>query len=113
MPLSKKDMARIAEGFKYIADDPTADRSTVIKMVQEFSNAAQSLNPRFDRGAFGAAVFGEGRKVRNPWDGSYITCGACGYDKFNDRGRSLDRYNHECVRCGHTNHTMTETGMSA
>jgi hypothetical protein len=32
---------------------------------------------------------------------------------FYYRGRSLDRNNHECQKCGHISHTLTETGMSA
>ena len=111
--ISKRDMERIAQGFKYIADDPTADHGTLIKMLQEFGNAAESLNPRFKREQFNAAVFGGGRAVKNPWNNKRIECGACGYDLFYDRGRSLDTYNHECKKCGHMSHTMTETGMSA
>jgi hypothetical protein len=111
--ISKKDMERIAQGFKYVADDPTADHSAVVKMIVEFQNAADSLNPRFDRAAFSAAIFGGGKAVINPWTGERIECGACGYDLFYDRGRSLDLFNHECQRCFHVSHTMTETGMSA
>jgi hypothetical protein len=111
--ISKKDMDRLAEGFKYVADDPTADHSTVVKMLIEFDNAARSLNPRYDAAKFHAAIFGGGRAVRNPWNGERIECGACGYDLFWDKGRSLDTFNHECQRCFHMSHTMTETGMSA
>lgn len=114
MTVTKRDMERIAQGFKYVADDPAANHSTVIKMLQEFSNAAESLNPRFDRAKFVGAVFGESHQVHNSWNyKQMIKCGACGWDFFYDRGRSLDTFNHECARCSHLNHTMTETGMSA
>lgn len=113
MSMTKANLERIAQGFKYVADDPTADHSAVVKMITEFMNAAESINPRFDRARFSAAIFGGGREVRNPWGGKRIKCGACGYDLFYDRGRSLDTFNHECQRCFHISHTMTETGMSA
>lgn len=113
MSLTKKDFARIAEGFKYVAEDPTAHHSTVVKMITEFDNAAESLNPRFDRPSFHAAIFGQGRAVLNPWNNKRIECGACGYDLFWDRGRTTDYNHHECQRCFHMNRTMTETGMSA
>ena len=111
--IAKKDLVRIAQGFKYVAEDPTTHHSTVVKMLTEFYNAAQSLNPKFDRARFSAAVFGGGHEVINPYSNQWITCGACGYDLFYDMGRSLDTYNHECQRCFHISHTMTETGMSA
>lgn len=111
--IAKKDFTRIAQGFKYVAEDPTAHHSTVVKMITEFDNAAESLNPRFDRPSFHAAIFGQGHAVDNPFTGRRIECGACGYDLFYDSGRSLDRNNHECQRCFHMNHTLTETGMSA
>lgn len=50
--MSKKDFERIAEGFRYVANDPTADLSTVSKMLNEFCNAAESRNPNFDRTKF-------------------------------------------------------------
>lgn len=113
MTISKREMERIAQSFNYIAADAAADHATVVKLVQEFCNAATSINPRFKREVFVAAVFGEGHKVINGWSNTNIGCGACGYDLFYNRGRSLDTFNHECARCGHMNHTMTETGMSA
>lgn len=113
MAFTKRDMERIAQGFKYVADDPTHDHSTLIKMLQEFGNAAESLNPRFDRAQFNGAVMGGGRAVMNPWNNKRIECGACGYDLFYDKGRSLDYFNWECQKCGHQTRTMTETGMSA
>lgn len=112
--LTKKDAVNIASFVKYIADDPTADHSTVLKIVQELGNAATAMNPKINREEIVAAVFGESHKVHNSWDYSqFIECKACGYDKFYDRGRSLDTFNHECGRCGHMSHTLTETGMSA
>lgn len=113
MTMTKNDYLRIAQGFKYIADDPTADHSTVLKLVQEVGNTIPESS-RFNRADFVGVVFGYNRReVLNPWNNKRIECGACGYDLFYDRGRSLDTYNHECGRCGHMNHTLTETGMSA
>lgn len=111
--ITKKDLDRIAQGFKYVADDPTADHSTVTKMLTEFYIAAESLNPRFDRARFSAAVFGGGQAVTDIYTGRRITCGACGYDLFYDKGRSLDTHNYECQRCFHSKSIMTETGASA
>ncbi len=54
-----------------------------------------------------------GSPVINGWSNKPIVCRNCGHDKFVDAGRSLDTYNHRCTKCGHMNHTMTETGMSA
>ena len=50
--MSKKDYKRLAEGFRYVANDPTADEATVAKMLNEFCNAAETINPRFDRDKF-------------------------------------------------------------
>jgi hypothetical protein len=83
-------------------------------MIVEFQNAAESLNQRFKREEFNEFIFGPSRQVHNSWDWKkLIQCGACGYDFFWDRGRSLDTFNWECARCFHISHTMTETGMSA
>lgn len=61
--MSKADLNRIADGFRYVAQDPTTDRATVVKMVHEFCNAASSRMPTFVRGQFLEAVFGAGQKV--------------------------------------------------
>jgi hypothetical protein len=113
MAITKREFARIAEGFKYVADDPTADHSAVVKMITEFDNAAVSLNPNYRADWFHSMIFGGGRAVANPWTGKRIECGACGYDLFYNKGRSLDYNYHECQRCFHVSTTMTETGMSA
>lgn len=52
MAMSKRDFERIADGFAYVVADPTANMSTVGKMLNEFCNAAESLTPRFDREKF-------------------------------------------------------------
>lgn len=113
MAITKRDMERIAQGFKYIAEDPAADHSTLVKAITEFSNAADSINPRFDRAQFNSAIFGGGHAVINPWSNKRIECGACGYDLFWSKGRTLDYFKWECQRCFHPTQTMTETGMSA
>ncbi len=50
--MSRKDYRRIADGFRYVVNDPTADPGTVAKMLNEFCNAAAALNPNFNRGQF-------------------------------------------------------------
>jgi hypothetical protein len=119
MAITKKDLSRIAAGFKYIAGDPTADHSTVIKMITEFDNAVDSLyreisnTRRHDRAAFHSAIFGGGRAVTDIYSGKRRNCGACDYDLFYDKGRSLDYNYHECQRCFHPTQSLTETGASA
>lgn len=112
MSITRMNMQRLADGIKYVADDPTTDHATVVKVVQEISNALHSINPNFKRERFVAAVFGEGQQVTNIYSGGKIDCGACGYDRFYDKGRSLDYFNWECARCGHKCSTLTETGAS-
>ena len=113
MTIAKRDFERVAASLSYVAQDPTADHDTVIKMVQEFCNAASALNPRFKREVFVGAVFGPDRRaVLNIYTGKGVECGACGYDLFYDRGRSLDYYHHECGKCGHKFDTLTESGAS-
>lgn len=57
MPMSKKDFERIADGFRYVANDPAADFGTVQKMINEFCNAAQARNERFDANTFKSTVY--------------------------------------------------------
>lgn len=55
--MTKKNFERIAEGFRYVANDPAADFGTVEKMVNEFCSAAKTANPRFDEQRFKSAVY--------------------------------------------------------
>lgn len=55
--ITKKDLVRVAEGFRYVANDPATDFGTVQKMVNEFCNAMLSINPRFDANIFKSAVY--------------------------------------------------------
>lgn len=55
--MTKKDFIRIADGFRYVANDPSADFGTVQKMVNEFCAAAETINPRFDKDKFKLRVY--------------------------------------------------------
>lgn len=52
MTMTKADFQRIADGFAYVVGDPTADRNTVVKVINEFCNAAEARSIRFHRGRF-------------------------------------------------------------
>jgi hypothetical protein len=57
MSISRRDFDRVAEGFRYVANDPAADAGTVAKMIGEFVNAASALNPAFDAKLFRESVY--------------------------------------------------------
>lgn len=50
--LTRRHFERIADGVRYVANDPTADPSTVAKVAHEVANACSTFNPSFDRRRF-------------------------------------------------------------
>lgn len=52
MSATRRDFQRIADGVRYVAQDPSTDVSTVLKMVRELDSALATMNPNFNRSRF-------------------------------------------------------------
>lgn len=49
---TRREFTRIAEGVRYVVQDPTADKATCIKMVSELASALGTFNSSFNRAKF-------------------------------------------------------------